>query len=210
MLAWASLAEGEPLQHFVYFELERQRIHEPSFLETPAFAGAQLKYTWRELEPAPGVYDVQRIVDDFEFLHARGKKLFVQIQDVSFSRDIINVPDDLRSDPRYKGGANLKYEFEDEAETRPVVDGWVARRWDPTVRERFAKLLHALGARLDGKLEGINLAETSVGFGSKGPYHPEGFSFETYRDGVHAMMRAARDARTCCRTAKANRTTATA
>ena len=39
------------VQHFVYFELDRDRIAEESFLKTDAMVGAQLKYTWRELEP---------------------------------------------------------------------------------------------------------------------------------------------------------------
>jgi hypothetical protein len=185
---------AESPQHFVFFALERDRLRESSFLETEAFAGAQLKYTWRELEPEKDCYDLAPIREDLEFLQSRGKKLFIQVQDVSFSREIVNVPEYLRSDPRYGGGANLKYEFEDEEETKPIIDGWVARRWDPAVLDRFSRLMQALGKELDGRIEGVNLAETSAGFGNKAVYHPEGYTFESYRDGIKKMMKSARDA----------------
>ena len=38
-------------KNFIFFAHERQRIAEPSFLDHAQIAGAQLKYTWRELEP---------------------------------------------------------------------------------------------------------------------------------------------------------------
>lgn len=38
-------------KHSIFFERERQRISEPSFVENERIAGAQLKYAWRELEP---------------------------------------------------------------------------------------------------------------------------------------------------------------
>ena len=38
-------------ENFIFFAHERQRIAEPSFLDNAQIAGAQLKYTWRELEP---------------------------------------------------------------------------------------------------------------------------------------------------------------
>jgi hypothetical protein len=58
------------------------------------------------------------------------------------------------------------------------------------VQERFHKLLSALGREFDGRIEGINLAETSVTFGESGRLFPKGFSFETYRDAVIANMKA--------------------
>jgi hypothetical protein len=192
-LCW-NVSHAESLQHFVFFGLERDRIKERSFLDTQALAGAQLKYTWRELEPEKDHYNVGLILEDLESLQSKGKKLFIQIQDVSFSEKIINVPEYLRTDPLYGGGANLKYEFEDDAETKPIVDGWVARRWDSAVLDRFRKLMRALGEQLDGRIEGVNLAETSAGFGNKGKYHPQGYTFESYRDGIKDMMKAARTA----------------
>ena len=79
-------------------------------------------------------------------------------------------------------------------EEHAVPGGWVARRWDPAVRERFHKLLDALGKEFDGRIEGINLAETSVTFGESGRLFPKGFSFDAYRDAVIDNMKALRRA----------------
>ncbi|MFQ5570566.1 MAG: hypothetical protein ACE5G0_12865, partial [Rhodothermales bacterium] len=123
-------------RNFVFFNVERERIRGGDFLETDALVGAQLKYTWRELEPEPGRYELQPVLDDLRFLEAHGKRLFVQLQDVSFD-ERINVPNYLIEDPAYGGGVARKYEFEGDDESRPVFDGWVARRWDPAVIDRF-------------------------------------------------------------------------
>ncbi len=40
-------------QSFVYFGLDRERIGEETFLSNPGVVGAQLRYTWKELEPEP-------------------------------------------------------------------------------------------------------------------------------------------------------------
>jgi hypothetical protein len=181
-------------QSFIYFGRERSRISEKNFLATGSAVGAQLKYTWRELEPERDRYDVRLILDDLTFLEQHGKRLFVQIQDLSFDEDIVNVPDYLREDPAFGGGVARKYEFEEDDESRPVPDGWVARRWDPAVRERFRKPLRALGKELDGRIERLNLAETSIGFGESGELHPPGFSYDSYFEGIEDLMSAARDA----------------
>ena len=49
------------------------------------------------------------------------------------------------------------------------------------MQERFHKLLFALGKEFDGKIEGINLPETSVDFGESGRLFPKGFTPEIYR-----------------------------
>lgn len=180
--------------HFIYFGLDRHRITDAAFLATAAVAGAQLKYTWRELEPERGEYAFDAIRLDLAFLERSGKRLFIQLQDVSFDEGIMNVPDYLLEDPTYGGGVALKYEFEDDDESRPVVDGWVARRWDPAVRERLADLFVALAEELDGRIAGINLAETSIGFGRSGALHPAGFSYEAYLEGVLDLMSSLRRA----------------
>jgi len=56
------------------------------------------------------------------------------------------------------------------------------------VQERFHKLLFALGKEFDGKIEGINLAETAVSFGESGRLFPKGFSPGVYHDAVVANM----------------------
>jgi hypothetical protein len=117
----------------------------------------------------------------------------VQIQDVSFD-ERINVPDYLVHNAEFNGGVARKYEFRTDDESKPIFDGWVARRWDPAVITRYRLLFAALAEELDGRIEGINLPETSIGFGDSGELHPEGYSFESYAAGVRAIMSAARDA----------------
>lgn len=190
----ASILAGsaEP-KHFIFFAHERDRISEASFLNAREITGAQLKYTWRELEPERDRYNLQPVLDDLALLDKHGKRLFVQLQDVSFSEAVL-VPDYLLRDPEFHGGAARKYEYEGDDESKAVFDGWVARRWDPAVRARFGKLLTALGAALDGRIEGLNLAETSIGFGESGKRHPAGFTYEGYAEAVRLTMTAAKSA----------------
>ncbi len=182
---------AKPVHHYVYFGQDREKIKEaPSFLETKALEGAQVTYSWRQLEPGKDEYDFSAIREDQAFLNSNGKKLFIQLQDVTFSESRINVPRYLLSDSQYNGGADKQYRYKNGDEEHAVVEGWVARRWDPAVRERFHKLLFALGKEFDGRIEGINFAETSVGFGESGRLFPKGFSFETYRDAIITNMKA--------------------
>ena len=187
-------SDDADLKHFVYFGLERHRISEATFLETRSILGAQLKYTWRELEPEMDRYDFSSLREDLSFLLRRRKRLFIQIQDVSFDERIINVPDYLLNDPVFRGGIARKYEFEDDDESKPISDGWVARRWDPAVRTRFARLLAALGREFDGRLEGVNLSETSIGFGESVTRHPEGFTHDGYLEAIKEQMHAMKEA----------------
>ncbi len=189
-----SKENGTLPQNYIFFGRERTRITETWFLSTPTIIGAQLKYTWRELEPERDRYDLDLVRNDLAFLSRNGKRLFIQIQDVSFDEKIMNVPEYLLEDSSFGGGAALKYEFEDDDELHRVVDGWVARRWDPAVRERFARLLQALAKEFDGQLAGINLPETSIGFGKSGKYHPAGYSYDAYYEGIRDLMRSAREA----------------
>jgi hypothetical protein len=56
------------------------------------------------------------------------------------------------------------------------------------------KLLFALGKESTGAIEGINLAETSAGFGVSGGLFPKGFSSESYTDAITTNMKALRQA----------------
>lgn len=185
-----SLDAQEQSQNFIFFGREREQIRDSLFLNTKNMVGAQLKYTWRELEPEADKYDFSALEGDLEYLRHHGKKLFVQLQEVSFDTSIINVPDYILKDPQYHGGVNLQYEFANDEESIFTPAGWVARRWDAAVAERFHKLLGELGKAFDGKIEGINLPETAVDFGDKGNLHPPGFTFEAYKNAIIANMRA--------------------
>lgn len=190
-MASARRAAGAGVRHYVFFGQDRESLPKAaSFLDTKALEGAQVSYSWRQLEPEKDAYDFSEVREDLAFLSARGKKLWVQVQDVTFSETRINVPRYLLSDPQYHGGADKQYHFEAGKEAAAVVQGWVARRWDPAVQERLHRLFSALGKEFDGRIEGINLAESSVEFGESGRLFPQGFSPTVYRDAVITNMRA--------------------
>ncbi|GHV04127.1 hypothetical protein FACS189485_08850 [Spirochaetia bacterium] len=182
------------VENYVFFNLDRENIRNASFYNSTQFTGAQIKYTWRGLEKEKDVYDFSAIAEDLSFLSGKNKKLFIQIQDVSFNANIRNVPDYIIGDTEYHGGINAQYEFSDDNDNNPRNAGWVARRWDRAVALRFHKLLNELGKQFDGKIAGITLPETAVDFGSTGKYYPIGFSPEIYRDAIKENMAAARSA----------------
>ncbi len=194
LLAGTSVS-AKPVHHYVFFGQDREKIKEAaSFLKTTALEGAQVTYSWRQLEPKQDEYDFSYIREDLAFLSSKGKKLFIQLQDVTFSESRINVPRYLLQDVMYNGGAAKQYHVKEGDEENAVVAGWAARRWDPAVQARFHKLLFALGREFDGSIEGINFAETSVGFGYTGRLFPKGFSFEIYRDAIITNMKTLKQA----------------
>jgi hypothetical protein len=172
------------LHHYVFFNMDRDLLRDPAFLRVRAFEGAQVKYTWKQLESEKDRYDFSIIREDREFLSSRGKRLFIQLQDVTFDPSRNCVPRYLLEEKEYHGGVAL------QCDDRGAPEGQVARRWDPAVRERFHKLLAALGKEFDGTIEGINLPETAVGIGTGGQGFPSGFTCETYRDGIVATVKA--------------------
>jgi hypothetical protein len=176
--------------NYVFFRRDHARIADTAFLHNATIVGAQLTYTWRELEPTPDHYAFEAIRLHLEFLTQRNKRLFLQLQDVSFSETEV-TPDYLRSDSSYHGGIARKYEV--GADGVAHFGGLVARRWDPAVRARFARLLTALAREFDGRLEGIVLAETAIGFEDPAR-QPPGFSADTYAAGMRAILTAARGA----------------
>ena len=182
---------GKPLHHYVFFGMDREKIKDAkSFFETSAFEGAQVAYSWNQLEHGQDEYDFSMIREDLAFRTSKNKKLWIQIQDVSFSERYIFVPRYLRQDPKYNGGADKQYRITGDEEEHASVLGWMARRWDPVVRERFQRLLFELGKEFDGRITGINLEESAFEIGISGRLFPKGFSFEAYRDGLIANMKA--------------------
>jgi hypothetical protein len=184
---------AQPIKHYVFFGMDREKLKEASsFLDSKSFAGAQVAYSWNQLEQGKGGYDFSIIREDLALLAAKNKKLWIQIQDVSFSEKRIFVPRYILNDPQYNGGADKQYRLKvvDNTETDVTVLGWVARRWDPAVQNRFHKLLFALGKEFDGKVEGVNSEETSISVGVTGKLFPKDFTFEKYRDGVITNMKA--------------------
>lgn len=153
-----------------------------SALEKPCVSGAQIIYSWKQLEPEKGIYDFSKIEKDLIFLKKIHKKLFVQIQDRSFAPTIFNVPDYIREDKIYHGGVARQYDFPGEG--KPLTTGWVARVWDPAVRKRFNLLIQKLALQFDGKIYGINLPETAADFDENNL--PADFTAEKY---FHAELK---------------------
>ena len=172
------------IQHFVYFARDRQSIIDHPLLEHPMFKGAQIMYSWKDFELQKGMYDFSILKADYEYLKKFGKKIFVQLQDATFNPNNKGIPDYLFT-AEYDGGAVLRY---NEA-GKP--DGWVAKRWNKKLRERFALLLQALGKEFDGKIEGVNLQETAIGINSK---TDPGFSEREYIKGLKENMLALKKA----------------
>jgi len=123
LCGWAFCSSGATAhrtRNYVFVNRDRDHLSDPRFLETRALEGAQVKYTWRELEPEKDLYDFSAIDTDLAFLTARGKRLFIQLQDSSFSGSVINVPVYLRKVKAYHGGAAPEYS---ENKTRAAVVG---------------------------------------------------------------------------------------
>lgn len=174
----------DEIQHFVYFSRDRASIKDHTFLTHARFKGAQIMYPWKELEPSKGNYDFSKIKEDLTYLEKHGKKLFIQLQDVTFYPKNKAVPNYLLSE-EYDGGVVVQLSDEGKPE------GWVAKRWNKKVRERFALLLMEMGKELDGKIEGINLQETAIGVNEK---TDKSFSPKKYMDGLKANMLALKNA----------------
>jgi len=190
-LACSLTLSAKPLHHYVFFGMDREHIREAkSFLDTSAFEGAQIAYSWRQLEPGKDEYDFSLIREDLAFLNAHGKKLWIQLQDVTFNPLRISVPKYLLNDPAYNGGAAKQYNDRLPHQQLPQHAGWMARRWDPAVQERLHKLLFALAKEFDGRIEGVNFDESSGGFSDIPALYPKGFSPEAYRDGIITNMKA--------------------
>src|SRR5437868_8107711 len=62
------------VHHYVFFNRDRERIAEPTFIQTKAIEGAQLKYSWRELEQGKDEYDFGDLRRDLALLKSKGKK----------------------------------------------------------------------------------------------------------------------------------------
>lgn len=150
----------DSIKHFVYFARDRELIHNHPFLKIPRFEGAQIMYAWNQLETEKGKYDFSLIQEDYKYLLTFGKKLFIQLQDASFSRKYVGIPAYLLTDEYNRGAIQ---QFNDQGEQ----EGWVAKRWNSKVQNRWSLLLQALGKEFDGKIEGINFQESAIGVTSK-------------------------------------------
>ena len=197
LLSFPSLSHAthaQEIRHYFFVGMDREKLHDTAFLNTPALEGAQVAYFWKQLEHEKDEYDFSLIREDLAFLRSHGKKLFIQLQDVTFRPALNSVPRYLIQDTVYHGGAATQYRIKGDDEKTATPLGWVTRRWDPAVQDRLGKLLFALGKEFDGRVEGINSEESSVSFGETGALFPAGFNPIVYRDALIANMRTMRRA----------------
>ncbi len=151
--------ERDSIKHFIYFARDRELIHNHPFLMVQRIVGAQIMYSWRQIERSRGEYDFSIIHDDYTYLLLHDKKLFIQFQDVTFDTNFKAIPDYLMTE-EFDQGCTMSYN------DNGFADGWIAKRWNPQVQHRFALLMNALGKEFDGKIEGINLQESAIGVDS--------------------------------------------
>ncbi|MFZ5940895.1 MAG: hypothetical protein ACOYXB_10000 [Bacteroidota bacterium] len=177
-----SIKTSAQIKNYMFIGMDRELLQDTSNWATNGlFEGVQIAYSWRQLEPEKDNYDFSLIKEDLTLLEKYGKKLFIQIQDVSFQMKWNFAPLYLLNDTIYHGGANKQYRFATYEEKEYSDLGWVVRRWDKEVQKRLHKLYAALGKEFDGIVEGLNTEETAVTFGN-GPLHPAGFDYERYKD----------------------------
>lgn len=197
-----AFSAGQPARNYIYFpnrEGGGSNIRADRALLDPRFSGAQIVYTWRNLEPVKDQYDFSAIKQDLAYLSSVDKKLWIQLQEKSFQPNLKNVPDYLLHDSIYKGGV-LKQSMLSAPErdpNKPETDdeyGWSAKMWEKSVRDRFQKLIAALGKELDGQIEGINLSESSIEIGveqSDGTsVFPTDFDPKVYVEAIKSNMQA--------------------
>lgn len=188
-----SLASGTGVAadpaNFLFADSDSLATH-AKLVERPEITGVQIVYTWKSLEPAKDEYDFSQIETDLAFLAARGKQLFVQLQDRFFLIEARNVPRYLLEAPEYGGGLVPQSDYAGEG--KPEGHGWVAMQWNPNVRARFQALLRALAAEFDGRIRGINLPESAVEVDPK--KDRTGFTCDAYFEAEKENARVARAA----------------
>ena len=198
------VAAENPPKHYVYIYQRGEDgadVKTDRALRDPRFSGAQIVYPWRQLESSKDQYDFSAIEEDLAYLDSIDKRLWIQIQEKSFT-PLRNVPDYLLNDPLYRGGV-IKQSMLSAPERDPDKPlsgdeyGWSARMWEPPVRERYQKLIRQLGAKFDGRIAGINFSESSMDIGTENAdgstTFPIDFDPQAYVDAIRDNMRVLAD-----------------
>lgn len=125
----------------------------------PTIVGVKGGAYWRNLETSEGVYDFTVIEKQLAMCARHHKYFLCAISERHFNPVEKPVPDYLY-EPKYRGVA-----------TFPIpqcgVRGSIARIWDPTVLDRFNRLVAELGKRFSREpfFEGIVFVETALNRG---------------------------------------------
>lgn len=80
-----------------------QLIDTAKWASNGLFDGVQVSYSWKQLERGKDNYDFSIIKEDLNLLQKHGKKLFIQIQDASFSMKWNHTPVYLLKTQRIMG-----------------------------------------------------------------------------------------------------------
>src|SRR3954469_2362446 len=91
------VAEGERLpdkktHNFVFLGREREVLANHPFLKIKRFEGAQVTYSWKQLERGKDAYEFDDIDADLKILKDHQMKLWIQLQDTTFMPDRQAVP----------------------------------------------------------------------------------------------------------------------
>src|SRR6187200_1121131 len=98
-LGSAPVASAQQVHHYIFVGMDREKLAEPGFLDHKGVEGVQVKYTWKQLEQGKDNYVFDDLRTDLSLVKAKGKKLFVQVQDATFGLEWMPVPKYLREDP---------------------------------------------------------------------------------------------------------------
>ncbi len=88
----APVTLADTVHHYVFVGMDRERLAESGFLDHKGVDGVQVKYTWRQLEQGKDHYVFDDVRADLELVKAKGKRLFVQVQDSTFALEYMPVP----------------------------------------------------------------------------------------------------------------------
>lgn len=181
--------QAAPPQNFIYVGAGNLS-HIEALIKRADITGVQVIYHWKMLEKSQDHYDFSPIETDLHYLNGLHKKLFIQIQDRFFTPQAKNVPHYLLDNRKYQGGLVPQY---DNFDRHPFkINGWVTQQWQPAVQQRYQKLLAALAKQFDGRILGINLAETAIDIDIKND--TSGFSCDKYFNATIENIRFARSA----------------
>ena len=94
-MTWLADGEQSPdnkTHNFVFFAKERELLPNHPFLKIKGFEGAQITYSWKQLERGKDAYEFEDIDADLKILKAHNMKLWIQLQDATFMPNRQAVP----------------------------------------------------------------------------------------------------------------------
>ena len=137
----------------------------------PGVVGFMKRYTWRQLVPLKGVYDLSAIATDLDFLSSKGMQMIAMIEDKTFVNE--------QPLPQYLASLTV----------RNRQNGFTAVRWHPTVVDRMGELFAAIGEHFDSNpfFEGVALMESAPSVDND-LLDSTGYTPEKYRDALIDVM----------------------